>query len=144
MAMDAALLETPRAASRRALHVALWVVQGLLVLAFGVGGLMKLGTPLAELMVKMPWTADLPHLVRFIGAAELAGAIGMVLPSLVRIKPWLTSLAGAGLALVMVLAAGFHLARGEARVIGVNLVLGALASLVAWGRSRGAPIAARG
>ena len=74
----------------------------------------------------------------------MAGALGVLLPSLSRIKPGLTSLAALGLAVVMVLATGFHLLRGEARFTPLTLALGALAVFVAWGRFRKAPIQARG
>jgi hypothetical protein len=67
----------------------------------------------------------------------------MILPSALRIKPVLTPLAGAGLVVIMCLAVLFHLSRGEAAVTPVNLVLGALAAFVAWGRYTRAPIAPR-
>jgi hypothetical protein len=73
-------------------------------------------------------------LVRFIGASELLGGLGLVLPAATRIKPALTPLAGAGLITVMVLAALFHLTRGEFGAIPGNVILGSLAAFVAWGR----------
>jgi hypothetical protein len=82
-------------------------------------------------------------LVRFIGISELMGAIGILLPAALRIRPRLTPLAAAGLALVMALAILFHLARGEAQVIAVPLVLGALSAFVAWSRFRKAPVQGR-
>jgi len=91
------------------------------------------------------WPGDIPAwLVRFIGLAELAGGLGLILPALTRIQPQLTPLAGAGLALVMFLAAGFHLSRGEFGFIVPNIVLLALAAFVAYGRWQVAPIAPRG
>jgi uncharacterized membrane protein YphA (DoxX/SURF4 family) len=126
------------------LHIALWIVQVLLALAFGMAGFMKLTAPVAELAQKMIWPGAVPPaLVRFIGASELLGAIGLVLPAATRIRPGLTALAGAGLTLVMVLAAVFHLSRGEAKMLPINLVIGGLAAFVAWGRARRAPIAPR-
>jgi putative oxidoreductase len=71
------------------------------------------------------------------------GALGLVVPSATRIKPWLTPLAGAGLLTVMILASLFHLSRGEANLAPINVVLGALAAFVAWGRWKKAPIAPR-
>ena len=130
--------------ARRALGVALWVVQALLALAFAMSGIMKISQPLAALAQKMAWVAAVPGpLVRFIGLSELAGALGLILPSLTRIRPRLTALAAAGLTTIMVLAAAFHLSRGEAPVIKINVILGALAAFVAWGRARKAPIAPR-
>src|SRR5262249_51778522 len=102
-----------------------------------------LTTPIADLALKMPWVADLPTLVRFIGAAEVAGAIGLILPAATRIRPSLTPLAAVGLTTVVVFAAAFHLSRGEAQAVPVNVVLGGLAAFVAWGRFKKAPILPR-
>ena len=82
--------------------------------------------------------------MRFIGAAELAGALGLLLPSLTRIQPRLTVLAALGLIVVMVLASAFHLSRGEGAMLPMNLALAAVAAFIAWGRSKAAPIAPRG
>ncbi|MCK6627552.1 MAG: DoxX family protein [Anaerolineae bacterium] len=123
---------------------ALWIVQVLLALAFLATGFMKLTMPIDQLAQNMVWPGDIPAwLVRFIGLAELAGGLGMVLPALTRIQPQLTPLAGASLALVMFLAAGFHLTRGEFGFIVPNIVLLALAAFVAYGRWKVAPIAPR-
>jgi hypothetical protein len=81
--------------------------------------------------------------VRFIGVAELAGALGLILPAATRIQPRLTALAAVGLATMMALAIPFHLMRGETGAIVFNLVLGSLAAFVAWGRERRAPIEPR-
>lgn len=125
--------------------IGLWVVQVLLTLAFGAAGVMKLFMPIADISGQMAWAAASPEwLVRFIGFAELAGAIGMVLPAATRILPWLTPLAGLGFAVIQVLAIGVHATRGEtAMTLPVNLVLLALSLFVAWGRWRKAPIASR-
>ena len=138
----AANVNTP--AISRGWTISLWIVQIILVGMFGMAGTMKLFTPIPELSVKIVWAKDIPELmVRFIGASELLGALGLLLPSLLRIKPNLTVLAGWGLTLVMILAVGFHIMRGEVPFIGINLGLGAAAAFVAWGRSRKAPIAPR-
>ena len=131
--------------ARGALHVSLWIAQGLLAVAFAMAAALKTTMPAAELVAKLPWAADVPlPLVRFIGIAELLGAVGLVLPSVTRIRPGLTSLAAAGLLTVMVLALGFHATRGElAQAAPINLVLGGLAAFVAWGRFKGAPIRGR-
>jgi putative oxidoreductase len=83
-------------------------------------------------------------MVRFIGACELAGAVGLILPAATRIRPMLTPLAASGLVVVMLLAMAFHISRGEAaQALPINLTLGALAAFVAWGRFRKAPIRAQ-
>ncbi|HYC92879.1 MAG TPA: DoxX family protein [Thermoanaerobaculia bacterium] len=134
----------PAAPRRRGLNIVLALVQIVLAFAFGAAGLMKLTQPIEALAASMPWVSAVPSaLVRFIGLAELAGALGLILPWLTRIKPQLISLAAIGLILVMVLASAFHLSRGEAGAIPVNVVLAALAAFVAWGRSKAAPIQPR-
>jgi putative oxidoreductase len=116
---------------------ALWIVQGLLALAFLLAGLMKLTQPMDVLAASMGWPVALPALlVRFIGLAELLGAIGLILPALTRIRPGLVPLAAAGLTLIILLATLFHVSRGEGAMTPVNLVLGALAAFVAYGRGR--------
>lgn len=121
----------------RALHAALWVVQLLLAAAFLLVGYTHAFAAIEVAVARAPWVASLPvALVRFIGVAELAGALGVVLPAATGVKPSLTPLAATGLAVMMALAIPFHLVRGETKEIVVNLVLGALAGFVAWGRSR--------
>ena len=128
----------------RGLHVALWGVQGLLGLAFLLAGVMKSTQPIETLGQNMPWALAVPPaLVRVIGVSELLGALGLVLPSALRVAPKLTPLAAAGLVLVMALAGAFHATRGELGALPINLVLGGLAAFVAWGRLQAAPIAGR-
>lgn len=128
----------------RGLNLTLWIVQSLLAAMFLMAGINKIFQPMAELAKMLPWVTEMPSgLVRFIGFSELLGGLGMVLPSLLRIRPVLTPISGIGLAMVMLFAAIFHLSRGEASVIGMNAVLMALALLVAWGRFKKAPIHAK-
>lgn len=127
----------------KALHIALWVVQVLLAAAFGMVGFMKLSLPTAELAAKgmgfVNHTSE--GMVRFIGVAELLGAIGLILPSALRILPFLTSLAAVGLAIIMVLATNEHISHGEPFL--PTVVLFALAAFVAWGRYKMVPIQAK-
>ena len=133
------------ARSTRGLTIALWVVQALLALFFLMAGFNHGIRPIEEAIRTSPWITDIPAvLARFIGFAELAGAVGLVLPAVTRVKPWLTPLAGVGLAIVMGLAIPFHIMRGEANVIGIHVIVVALSVFVAWGRYRKAPIAPRG
>lgn len=132
------------AASKRALRASLWVAQALLSAAFIMAGFMKATAPIAELATQMAWVNDFATpIVRFIGVAELLGGLGLLLPSITRIKPVLTPIAASGLLAVMVLAAGYHVAKGEAALIVPNILLGALAAFIAWGRHKAAPIAPR-
>jgi uncharacterized membrane protein YphA (DoxX/SURF4 family) len=124
--------------------IGLWAAQVLLAVAFGAAGFMKLTTPVDQLGAMMNWVAVSPEwLVRFIGAAELLGAVGVILPALTRILPWLTPLAALGFATIQVLAVLTHLGLGEAAALPMNAVLLALSLFVAWGRWKQAPIAAR-
>jgi hypothetical protein len=128
----------------KTIRIILWTLQVFLSLMFGFAGAFKLTTPLGELAARMPWVAAVPDLlVRFIGVAELTGALGLVLPSITRIKPKLTVLAACGLATVMLLATAFHVSRGERKTIVGNLLLASLLLFIAWGRHRRAPIAPR-
>lgn len=129
----------------RGLNAGLWAAQLLLALMFGMAGTMKSTQPIAEIAKKLPWAGEAPwsSLVRFIGVSELAGALGLVLPSATRIKPALTVFAAYGLMLIMVLAAIFHVSRGEFGGAVFNVILGGVLGFVAWGRSKKAPIAPR-
>jgi uncharacterized membrane protein YphA (DoxX/SURF4 family) len=125
-------------------NITLWVVQVLLAALFIMAGSTKLFQSMPALAAMMPWTQQTPEaLVRFIGFSELLGGMGVILPSVFRIKPRLTVWAAIGLALVQVFAALFHLSRGESNAIGINLVLVSLAVLVAWGRNSKVPVLAR-
>jgi uncharacterized membrane protein YphA (DoxX/SURF4 family) len=117
------------------MNTALWVIQIVLALMFGMAGVMKLSQPRASLQARLPWVEDFSDgTVKLIGAVELLAAIGLVLPAATGILPWLTPLAAAGLALVMVLAAITHVRRKEWQAVVLNAVLFALAAFVAWQR----------
>jgi putative oxidoreductase len=132
---------SPAAATGRGLRIALWSAQIALAIVFALAGGMKVSTPAAELAKMAP---GFPlALLRFIGIAELAGSIGIILPALTRIVPVLTPLASSGFVIVMASAAVLHLVRGELGELAVVVVLGALACFVAWGRFKRAPIARR-
>jgi putative oxidoreductase len=128
----------------KGLHVALWIVQVLLSLFFLMAGVVHALLPIAQAAKNAPWAADLPvPLVKLIGIVELAGAVGIVLPALVRILPALTPLAAMGLLVIMAAAIPFHISRGESRVITMHFVVVALAAFVAWGRFKAARISPR-
>ena len=121
------------------LSVALWTAQVLLAAGFIMSGGMKLLSP--EQVAHM---LSIPQpLVLFIGTSELLGAIGLILPSLLRIQPRLTVYAAWGLVLVMLLATIFHLSRGEFDRAPMTGILGLLAAFVSVGRSKWRPIMSR-
>ncbi|GII56154.1 hypothetical protein Pth03_45430 [Planotetraspora thailandica] len=118
------------------MNVALWALAGLLALAFLGSGLMKLIKPKDKLAASgMGWTDDFSAgAIKGIGAVEILGALGLILPGVTGIAPVLVPLAALGLALVMVGAAITHGRRKESQLVVVNLVLLVLVVLVAWGR----------
>jgi hypothetical protein len=118
----------------------LWVVQGLLAALFLWAGGVKLVLPLDQLEGPVP----LPGVfLRFIGVAEVLGAIGLILPGLLRTLPGLTPLAAAGLVIIMIGATVIGLAGGSAVLSLIPVGVGLLAAFVAYGRWRLAPIRAR-
>lgn len=117
-------------------NVLLWILQGLLALLFVFAGVMKLVIPIAELEKQ----AHLSGLfLRFIGLAELAGGLGLILPGLLRIKTVLTPLAAAGLVIIMIGATAMTLAAGPIAPALMPLVVGLLSGFIAYGRWRLAP-----
>lgn len=137
-------MENSNEKSSKVLNVILWIAQLLLAAMFLMAGFMKLATPVDKLAAAMPFVAAVPEgLVKFIGVSEVAGALGLLLPSLLRIKPQLTVLAARALMLVMILAIAFHVSRGEFSAIGTNVVLISIAFFISWGRSKKEVIHAR-
>jgi len=128
-------VRTPRA---RRLGKLLWSVQGLLAVLFLCTGLMKLLLPLEVLQTPFPGA-----FVRFLGLAELLGAFGLILPSLLRIRPALTPFAASGLVIIMIGATVSTLAIGGGVTAILPLLVGVLAAFVAYGRGRLAPLSRR-
>jgi len=116
---------------------ALWIVQALLALLFLFAGGTKLVLPLEQLQGPVPLPGAF---VRFIGVAEVLGALGLVLPGLLRIRPGLTPLAAAGLVIIMIGATVITAATGTVATALIPLVVGLLAAFVAYGRWRLAPV----
>ncbi|GAB3494331.1 DoxX family protein [Spirosoma knui] len=128
----------------RTIHNMLWVAQVSLATSLVWAASMKLIQPIDNLSTMWPWAGQVPAaFVKFTGLVDLLGGIGLILPSLVRIKPNLTPIAAIGVIVLMVCASIFHIGRGETSVIGVNIVFASIAAFVAWGRLRKAPIAAK-
>ncbi|MEU4222897.1 DoxX family protein [Nonomuraea sp. NPDC026600] len=115
------------------MDVVLWILQGLLAVAFLGSGVMKLTQPKDKFKARMPYVEDFSQQqIRAIGAVELLGALGLVLPWATGIAPILTPLAAVGLGITMIAAAEVHRRRKEN--FAVNLVLLAMAVIVAVGR----------
>jgi len=117
------------------MNVALWIVAGLLAVAYLAAGLITLTQPKDKLGKNMAWTEDFSaRSIKLIGLVEVIGAVGLILPGIAGIAPVLVPLAATGLALLQVGAAITHLRRGETQMIVINVVFIALAVFVAWGR----------
>jgi hypothetical protein len=123
------------------MNTVLWLLQVLLALAFLAHGLLFLSPPpeIAELM-----NASLPRWFQlFLGVAEVLAAIGLTLPGVTRIMPWLVTWAAGGIMIVTVSATVFHVVRGEMSSAATTLLLFAIAAFVAYERHRVLPIDVR-
>jgi len=116
---------------RPGLNYALWIVQGLLGLLFLLAGGMKLVMSMAELTKNTPLPGPF---LKFIGVAEVLGAIGLILPRLLRIRQGLTPLAAAGLVIIMIGATVVTVATQGVAAALLPLVTGLLSLFVVYGR----------
>ena len=113
--------------------ISLWTLQVVLALMFLFVGGMKLILPIQSLLAQMP--LPLPGLfIRFIATAEIAGALGLILPGLLRIRPMLTPLAALGLVLDMIGATAYNLISGQIGTAVTTVVLGLICLAIAYGR----------
>lgn len=125
------------------MNVVLWILQIVLGVYFFVTGVVHFLVP-PGLPEPMAWMYELPPVLHWLsGLAEILAGLGLVLPGLTRIQTRLTPLAAAGLVLVMLGAAIWHIGRGEYPNIGMNILLGVLAGFVAYGRWRLHPLPER-
>lgn len=121
----------------KALNIALWITQILISASMLWAASMKLFQPIDKLAAMWPWTGQVaPAVVKLTGFIDILGGIGIILPSLLRIQPRLTVLSAIGIIVLMICASIFHISRGEASVIGVNIIFAAMAAFIAWGRSK--------
>lgn len=122
-------------------NIILWTAQIFLALVFLITGLGKLILPIENLYELIPWAKDFHSIpVRLIGLSEILGSIGLILPSLLRVKTQLTVWAASGIAVVMLLAILFNISLGETSVLGINILFLLIAIFVAWGRFKLSPI----
>ena len=123
------------------MNITLWVLQVLLAAAFFAHGWLFLSPP-PEMVEQM--NASLPRWFQlFLGVAEVAAAVGLIVPGLARIQPWLVTWAAAGIMIVMVSATVWHLVRNEVSSALITLLLLAIATFVAYMRHRVVPIVVR-
>jgi uncharacterized membrane protein YphA (DoxX/SURF4 family) len=117
------------------MNVFLWILAGLLAVAFLAAGLTKLTQPKEKLAANMGWVEDFsPGMVKTIGALEVLAAVGLILPAALDVLPVFVPLAAVGLVALMIGAGVTHARRKEFPMIAINLVLLVLAAVVAWGR----------
>ena len=115
------------------MEIAYWVVAALLGVLYLFAGGRKVLQSQEQLAPMMGWVDTVPMwAVRGIGAVEIAGVLGLILPPLTGVAPVLALLAAIGFAVLQVLATGVHLSRGEVKETGLNVVLIALAIVAAW------------
>ncbi len=123
------------------LNIVIWTGQVFLAINFIILGSLKLTLPFNELAPEMSFVLVIPQaLTRFIGVAEVLGGLGLILPSILRIKPILTSLSALGIATIMLFAIAYHIYQGEYIMIGFNLIIGLVALIIAWARFKKLPI----
>ena len=132
---------TASTTSARVANGALWVLQALLAALFLWHGQFMTFPPAEMIAMINTNIGEGPRL--FIGVAEILAAVGLILPGLTRILPWLIALAAAGLMIVMSSATVFHLFRGESASAISALVILVLVSVVAYVRWKVLPITAR-
>ena len=123
------------------MNILLWILQVLLALAFLAHGWLFLWPP-PEIAAMM--NASLPRWFQlFLGVAEILAGVGLTLPGITRIKPWLVVWAAGGIMIVMVSATVWHVIRGEISSAVVTFLLLAMATCVAYMRLRVRPIPPR-
>jgi hypothetical protein len=115
-------------------NIALWIVQGLLALAYLAAGSIKVARPREQLVAsgRFDWMKDTSDAgVKAVGAVEVLGALGLILPELTGIAPILTPIAAVGLVIVQIGAIRVHLVRNERQPLPANVILLLLAAFVA-------------
>ena len=115
------------------MELAYWIVAALLAVFYLYAGGKKAAQSKEQLRPMMGWVDTIPMpLVRTIGALEVLGAAGLILPPLTGIAPGLAVAAAIGFVLIQIGGIAVHLSRGEARVIGLNIALLAAAAATIW------------
>jgi len=123
--------ETPVPSTTKQSRVALWVLQGILAALFLFAGGFKLALPFAALAKVSPLP---PLFLKFIGACEVTGALGLILPGVLKVRTYLTPLAAAGLVVIMIGATTVTVVTQGAAPAALPFVVGILAVSVAYGR----------
>lgn len=131
---------------RPGMNITLWTAQVLSGIFWSVTGFGKMlcfnQAVWNQTLPRVAWFSAIPKdLFIFIGICEFLGGVGLILPAMTGVKPKLTPFAALGLTLIMFLAAGFHIARGEyISFLPLNLILAGASAFIAYGRSYIRPI----
>lgn len=119
----------------KTLNLIIWGVQSLIAITMLWASGMKLFQPTEKLALMWPWVANHAVLVKFTGIVDLLGGIGIILPTILRIRPKVTVITALAIVVLMFCATIFHISRGEASSIAINVVFALMAGFVAWGRT---------
>ncbi|MDP5139094.1 MAG: DoxX family protein [Spirosomaceae bacterium] len=124
----------------KVINILLWIAQVLIALTLLWAAYAKLIQPIEETAKMLPWALENPGLLKFTGFIDLLGGVGIILPSALKIQPKLAVWAAYGVVLLMIAGSVFHIMRGEASLIGMNIVIIVFAIFIAWGRTSKASI----
>ncbi|WP_257669495.1 DoxX family protein [Parapedobacter tibetensis] len=124
----------------KTMNIILWIAQVMLSIGFIWAASMKLFQPADKLAEMWAWTAGNVTLVKLTGVLDLLAGIGLVFPALLHIQPKLTIYAAFGTIALMIAASIFHISRGEASQIGINIFFGIIAVFIIWGRLKKVPL----
>ena len=130
---------TNKQKTSKTMNIILWTAQILLAISLIWAAAMKLFQSPEKLAEMWPWTADNIKLVKFTATLDLLAGLGLILPAFFQI-PKMTVYAAYGIILLMIAASIFHITRGEASLIGINIFFAFLAAFIAWGRQKKAPL----
>lgn len=127
--------------SPETVNIALWIAQGVLAAAFLLSGVMKLVRSKEELAEQLEWVADFSaESIHAIGVVEVLGTVGLVLPGMLGILPWMTKYVAIGLGLLMAGALATHVRRSEWVMGAVTAALALLCAFVWYGRALIVPL----
>jgi len=113
--------------------IAVWIAKIILAISFIWGASLKLFLSIEKLSAMWPWTAEVPvAVVKFTGIIDLLGGIGIISPVILSLNPKITQITAFAIIVLMICGSVFHICRGEASQIGINVFFAFLASFIVW------------
>jgi hypothetical protein len=113
--------------------IAVWIAKIILAISFIWGASLKLFLSVEKLSAMWPWTAEVPvAVVKFTGIIDLLGGIGIIAPVILSLNPKITQITAFAIIALMICGSVFHICRGEASQIGINVFFAFLASFIVW------------